>query len=383
MRNLIKTLLLGCVVAFAACTTSDRLVLTGTVGDAQGDTLFLKHLVNNRYEVLEQMVINKSGNFKFKLEKEEFPKFYFLQVNKSLPLVVVRDSFDLITIDAPSYKINEAVISGSEVSVRLQEMSQAMVELRVAYADYFKAIKEKENEEVVAIGAQLTEKYNATKSKITAEIYANPSSYYAYYALYQRVWGDNLLFSPYDDVDYNVFAAVATSFDVYHKGDPRTKALYEMVTRVLTERRAAKLKEMIDAAPSTLPDIVMQDEKGVERKLSDYKGKVVILNFWASNSPESRSFNKELKALYARYESKGVRVFQISADKSRLLWQEAIEADNLTWTNVCDFKVGESRPFVMYNVKQLPTTFLVNKKGEMINRFESIKTLEAAIKDAL
>jgi hypothetical protein len=65
------------------------------------------------------------------------------------------------------------------------------------------------------------------------------------------------------------------------------------------------------------------------------------------------------------------------------LWEAAIEKDQLPWTNVCDFKEGASRTFMTYNIKQLPTTFLIDRDSKMIDKFTSLKELEKAIKKAL
>ena len=127
----------------------------------------------------------------------------------------------------------------------------------------------------------------------------------------------------------------------------------------------------------------MNDLDGVERKLSDFNDKVVILNFWASKSVLSRDLNPELLALYDKYKNKGLTVFQVSADKSKILWEEAIEQDQLPWTNVCDFEEGASRPFMVYNIKQLPTTFLLDRGSKMVGKYNSPSELEAAIKEII
>lgn len=370
-------------MALVGCQSGDKLTISGSIAEADGDTLTIKHLVNNKLSVVGTAVLKKSGDFKFSLEKQEFPEYYFLQVNDGNQLVVIRDSSDVIKVVAESGNLKTASIEGSQLSVRIQEMVKRVGQLR---ADYLKLTKDVKNADAET-QKQLTDtfivKYTALKDYIGDEIYKDPKSYYSYYALYQRINGDNLLFSPYDDKDYKFYAMVATAYNMYYKEDPRTVALYEMVEGVIAERRKAKLRQIVDEAPGGLPDIVMNDVKGVERKLSDYKGKVVILNFWTSKGSESRAFNRELKTLYSKYKSRGLVVYQISADKSKILWEEAIQQDQLPWVNVCDFKEAAGRAFMTFNVKQVPTTFLIDREGGMINRFSTAKDLEAAIKEAL
>lgn len=383
MKNYLKIILLGALVALVGCQQSENLTISGNIVANEGDTLTIKHLVNNELTEIDSKALKGSGDFKFSLDKQKYPEYYFLQVNNGNQLVVIRDSFDVIKINAENTNLKEATIEGSEVSVRIQEMMKKVGDLRVNYLSLMKEIEtldvdiqQKRSDEFVA-------EYNAVKDFIGKEIYKDPKSYYSYYALFQRIETEHLLFSPYDEEDYKYFAVVATSYDVFRKNDPRTVALYEMVEGVLKQRRSTKLQQMVADAPSGLPDIIMNDVRGTERKLSDLSGKVVILNFWASKSPESRDLNPELLALYQKYKSKGLSVFQVSADKSKILWEAAIEKDQLPWINVCDFKEGGSRPFMIYNIKQVPTTFLLDRDSKMIDKFTSLQELEKAIKKAL
>lgn len=383
MKKTLNLISLSLLLLLIGCNQSDNLTIQGHIDNASGDTLLIKRLVNNQMTILDSKVIKGNGAFKFKLPVEEFPPYYFLQIKNGTRLVVMRDSVNTINVEAASSNFKDAVITGSPVSVRLNTMLSDVMILRKHYAEYFKDLKTLDADEQNEAKDVLVNEINEVKAKIEKEIFSDPSSYYAYYALYQRLSQETVLFTPYDESDYKYFAAVATSYDLYHKEDPRNKALYDMVSGVLAAKRSAKLKEMVDAAPSVLPDIVMNDLKGNERKLSNLKGKIVILNFWASKSEDSRLWNREFKQLYSKYKSKGLTVFQVSADKSKLLWEDAIINDELPWINVCDFKEGASKAFSTYNVRHVPTTYLVDRNGQMIGKYESPKALEDAIKKAL
>lgn len=384
MKNYFKIILWVILLAFVGCQNSDKLTISGNIANVDNDTLTIKRLVNNELTVIDSKVLKKSGNFKFSIEKQRFPQYYFLQINEGKQLVVMRDSSDLIKIKADSPKLLNATIEGSDVSVRIQEMMQRVSCLRTSYYNLKKEVNEEED---VARKKALTDSFivelDSVKTFITSEIYKNPKSYYAYYALFQRLDNENLLFSPYNDKDYHSFAMVATAYDMCYKKDPRTKALYEMVEGVLAERRSAKLKQIVENAPGGLPDIVMNDNKGVEHKLSDLKGYVVILNFWASKSPDARVINKELLKLYDAYKGRGLKIFQVSADKSKILWENAIDEDKLPWINVCDFKESACKAIQNYNIKEVPTTFLIDREGNMIDKFTNVLQLETAIQEAL
>lgn len=375
--------MLAALLALVSCQQTEKLTISGNVKNAQGDTLTISHLVQNEQVVVDTKVLNSSGDFKFSLEKKKFPEYYFLQVNDGSQLVVIRDSSDLISVTTDNPNFKGAKIQGSEVSIRIQNLMQQVAALRIKYQKFLKTIDTFDPDTQQKKTDEFVEEYTSVKESIGAEIYKDPKSFYSYYALFQRVATDYLLFSPYSDEDYKYFAVVATAYNMYYKEDPRSIALYEMVEGFLAERRNAQMQKMVDEAPGGIPDIVMNDAKGVERKLSDLNDKVVILNFWASKSPDSRYLNTYLLNLYNKYSSKGLTVFQVSADKSKILWEEAIKKDKLPWVNVCDFQEGASRPFMIYNVKHVPTTFLINRNGEMIGKFISVEELEKAIQEVL
>lgn len=382
MKNYIQLLLVALVVLFVGCNSADTLTISGTISEAAGDTLRIKSLKGNKMTEIDSKVLSASGRFKFSLEKQAHPEFHYLQINNGGQLLIVRDSLDNIVVESSAKTLKSATIEGSKVSTRIQEMVMEIEALRADYVVYLKQANEG-NDADGKLAEAFVEELNVVKTSIKAKIFEDPKSYFAYYALFQRLSADNLLFSPFNAEDYQYFAAVATSYDLYHKEDPRTTALYEMVTGVLTEKRNAALQQMIKDAPSTIPNVVMNDINGKEQDLSKLKGKVVILNFWASRSEESRMMNKALLSLYNKYRTRGLDVYQVSADKSKLLWEDAMEADKLPWINVCDFKEGGSQAFITYNVKAVPTTFLIGRNGEMINKFTTIAELEKAIKAAL
>jgi len=383
MKNCLKIVLLGALLALVGCQKSEKLTISGSIAGAEGDTLMIKHLVNNVLTEIDSEVLTATGKFKFSLEQQKYPEYYFLQVNDGNQLVLISDSSNLIKVTSSGRNLKQANIEGSTVSVRIQVMMNKVSKLRADYINLMRVIDTLDVDIQQQRSDAFIAEYDAVKDFIGKEIFKDPKSYYSYYALFQRIDQDQLLFSPYDEKDYKYFASVATAYDVFYKNDPRTVALYDMVERVLTQRRAEKMKQLVDEAPSGLPDIVMNDLDGVERKLSDFNDKVVILNFWASKSVLSRDLNPELLALYDKYKNKGLTVFQVSADKSKILWEEAIEQDQLPWTNVCDFEEGASRPFMVYNIKQLPTTFLLDRGSKMVGKYNSPSELEAAIKEII
>lgn len=117
------------------------------------------------------------------------------------------------------------------------------------------------------------------------------------------------------------------------------------------------------------PDIVMRDPEGKERKLSDLRGKVVLIDFWASWCRPCRMENPNVVRLYHRYHDKGFDIFSVSLDKRRDDWVHAIASDGLVWENhVSDLKGWTSSGGATYGITSVPSTVLVGPDGKIIAR---------------
>lgn len=135
------------------------------------------------------------------------------------------------------------------------------------------------------------------------------------------------------------------------------------------------------------PDIVMQDVNGKTRKLSDLKGKLVLLDFWASWCGPCRRANPHVVEMYHKYKDEGFTVFSVSLDgldsrtkkrfpanqldaqmkRSKQRWLDAIAKDKLVWdTHVSDLKKWDSEAASLYGVSSIPTTFLIGKDGNIV-----------------
>ena len=117
------------------------------------------------------------------------------------------------------------------------------------------------------------------------------------------------------------------------------------------------------------PDIVMTDTTGVVRRLSDLRGKVVLIDFWASWCGPCRMENPNVVRVYQKYHDKGFEVFSVSLDNSREKWVQAIRKDNLLWPNhVSDLRGWSSAGGRLYGISSIPATVLVGRDGKVLAR---------------
>ena len=117
------------------------------------------------------------------------------------------------------------------------------------------------------------------------------------------------------------------------------------------------------------PEISMKDTEGNIRRLSDLRGKVVLIDFWASWCGPCRRENPNVVKLYKKYHDKGFEIYSVSLDKEKSAWLKAIKDDGLVWSNhVSDLNGWTSSGGKTYGIMSVPSTVLVDKDGKIIAR---------------
>ena len=130
--------------------------------------------------------------------------------------------------------------------------------------------------------------------------------------------------------------------------------------------------------------IKLPDVKGDSVTLASLKGKVVLLDFWASWCMPCRAANKKLVKLYDKYSKQGFEIFSVSLDEEKKDWKKAIIKDKITWMQVNDPRGSwNAKTAADWNISVLPTSFLINKKGDVVAIDPEGKELEKGVKDLL
>jgi len=111
------------------------------------------------------------------------------------------------------------------------------------------------------------------------------------------------------------------------------------------------------------PEIALPALSGDSVKLADLKGKVVLVDFWASWCGPCRQNNPGLVKLYKKFQEKGFEIVSVSIDKKAADWKKAVATDNLSWTQLNDNKGWEASSTLVYGVDAIPASFLVDKDG--------------------
>ena len=147
---------------------------------------------------------------------------------------------------------------------------------------------------------------------------------------------------------------------------------------LITQTSFAQIVYGGDAYEIALPSI-----KGDTLKLSSLKGKVVLLDFWASWCGPCRVSNRGLAKIYSKYKNAGFEIFGVSLDDNKAAWQKAVKNDKVKWLQVNEAGGWEAKTARKWGIIGIPTTYLIDKEGKLIAMDPGPEELEAALKKML
>jgi peroxiredoxin len=175
----------------------------------------------------------------------------------------------------------------------------------------------------------------------------------------------------------------------YNPDAPELEAVYNLFdTTTQNSYYGKKLKSVLDIAKKTAigkaaPEFAQNDINGKPVSLSSYKGKVVLVDFWASWCGPCRAENPNVVKAYQKYHPKGFDILGVSLDEKKDKWQDAIKKDNLSWTHVSDLKGWKNSAAELYGVEGIPMNFLLDKDGNIIGKGLRGEDLEKKLDELL
>lgn len=361
-----KILLFLAAAALAACNTNNGFVIEGTITGTEAKTVFLEK-ITGQSTTIDSFQIGENGKFKFvgSAETEGIYRLNFSNI-RAVDLVLDNSSKIELNIDAKK-SMDQYEVKGSEASILIQTVNKILY-------DTYKEVEGLQNEYAASQnlpnaeeeGKKIEAKYDAAMDNqvklIKAFIEKTDNTLIDFYAV------------SYLNIDEN----------------------YEFINKVIEEHKSnidereytkvytAKFAEYSKLAVGSIaPDIKMKDPNGNEQSLSSLRGKVVLVDFWASWCGPCRKENPNNVILYKEFKSKGLEIFGVSLDKNKEAWTEAIMQDNLTWIHVSDLKYWSSDAAALYKVESIPATFLLDKEGKIVAKNIRGEELYAFVKKLL
>ena len=390
MKRSNLVLLILSLLTVACQPTVDRFTLNGQIAEADGQMLYLDHMGHDRIETVDSVRLDSVGSFTFSHQatKDCFD-FYRLRVDgKAINLAIDSTETVSITASLPVMQIAYSV-QGSENSALIKDMVISQVNLLRDLRSMSSAYRSPDR---APLQQRMKERIDVFKSEITTRyILPDPSSAAAYYALFLSINGQ-MLFNPQADrQDAKCFAAVATQMDMLYPDATRTAHLHNVALKGMTmtapsnndgsvvEQIVRKFGDLIEE--TGIIEIELPDYEGHMQKLTDLKGKVVLLDFTAYKTNYSPNYNLMLKGLYNKYADQGFTIYQVSVDSDESFWLNT--APNLPWISVYDEASLGSTYLKLYNVEQIPAAFLIDREGNIVDRPDESDQLDSKIAELL
>lgn len=381
--------ILMAALSFTACNNK-KFHINGTVAEAQDSMLFLEHIGLNGPEKIDSVTLGEDGTFAFEENAVDSvtPDFYRLRIaNQTINLSI--DSTETVTVKAEyptmAYKYE---VEGSENCSTIKELALKQMNLQAQV----NSIVKNPNFGVDSAQIAIAQVIDAYKTEIkTNYIFKTPMKASAYYALFQTIQvgsTNSLIFNPRNNKDdIKVFAAVATSWDTYYPNAERGKNLHNIAIQGMKDVRIIEshmANQQIDASKVSVNGVIelaLQDNKGQVRRLTDLKGKVVLLDFHAFSTSESTKRIMQLRELYNKYHAAGFEIYQVSVDPDEHFWKTSTAA--LPWISVRDENGVQGESLMKYNVQSIPTFFLIDRNNTLSARDVQVKDIDTAIKNLL
>ena len=314
MKQIIKAMAMGvmAMMVVTSCTEEKKgYIIDGEISDVKDGMVYLKKYVDKSFVDVDSAVIT-DGKFKFEgVASEALAHGLTTQKESRRPLVFFLDN------DVMNVKLNEAdkklIVTGSPVN------------------------------DIYMANAPIVRSKGYSLDSLLNVHPASPVS--AYFVVKDFAY----------KLDLEEMKSVRSKLDASLDGTSYVQQIESMIARM----------EKVQVG-SEAPDFTLPDVNGNPVSLSSFRGKYVLVDFWAAWCPDCRKENPNIVSAWDKYKNKNFAILGVSLDRNREQWLAAIEKDKLTWTQVSDLKYWSSEAAVLYCIRWIPMSFLIDPEGKIV-----------------
>ena len=346
--------------------------LKGTLSDSKAETLYLEKLGSAKQVIIDSVILDENGNFEF---TNYTPKigFYRIKTNDKNFAMLVLDSADKVTITGSVKDLgNTFKVEGSPETTIFIEYNNLSKSRDIKLDSLNKAFQllmetnKMDSKRMDSLSAIFETPYNSiinqTNTLMVDKISKNTNMYSSIMAI-QALDPDK-----YSDLYKSLDAGLSKKFP----NDKNVIMFHEVVERMLSTNIG-----------QFAPEISLPSPDGKEIALSSLKGKLVLIDFWASWCGPCRKEMPNVIKIYSKFKNKGFEIYGVSLDQDKEKWMEAITKDGINWPQVSDLKYWDNVAARIYNVQGIPYTVLIDKDGKIIAKNLRGQELEKKIAEVL
>jgi peroxiredoxin len=354
-----------CIFLLISSCSGDKhnFKISVSVNGVKNETLHLARRTLSGTIQVDSAVADKSGIYLLEGYTEQ-PDFYiaYFQPQHYINLIINPGDDFRVRADLPGFE-NNYLVEGSKDSRLIQKMVSMQAKTLVKITEISTAYEngvgqpgfEKLKPHIDSTYKSIVEEHRNFSIKLIEE---NPHSLASLMALYQQLGRDIPVF------DYK------TDFGYYQRVDSNLAALYPKSEAVRDlDRKVNELKNLIHLETgSVAPGISLPDIQGKTQSIREYRGKYVLLVFWASWSSQSCDAIKKILPVYDEFNDKGLELYMVSLDRSGDSWQKRMTELKVAGMQVSDLKYWDSPVVDAYKINQLPVLYLLDKEGKIVNK---------------
>ncbi|MCC6690790.1 MAG: AhpC/TSA family protein [Bacteroidia bacterium] len=344
--------------------------LNGKLSNSSNEQLYLEQMTAQGIDVIDTATLSEAGEFTF-LNANPRPGFYRLRITKANFAMLVLDSSQHVSVTGDARDLgNTFKVEGSpdsklfwelnETAKRSYQARDSMMRSYEAYANLNKGDAKKIEE----FSADAETKFNTEAKRLNNYlldfINKNSSSLVSMIALQQ-------LMPDYSEDGYAAqYKLVDEALLKKYPHSPQTQSFHQSVVTMF---------QTAIGAPA--PDFTFNTPEGKALSLSSFKGKILLIDFWASWCGPCRAESPNMVKLYKKFHPKGLEILGVSLDEDKNKWIEAIKKDKLEWAQISDLGGWQSAAAKLYGIQSIPQTILLDKEQKIIAkglRAESLET---------
>jgi thiol-disulfide isomerase/thioredoxin len=339
--------------------------ISGKIVDAGNTTLYVEALSEEGSIEVGKTTISSDGTF---VLNGNIPGLgiYQLRLGEAQDVIIplTLSPKDHLTINT-SYQefMLRPNVSGTE-------WASVMNKYMVYYADLLRGQQELNAMQGKASEAEMTEKYMTLRAPLDKfaidQMRKDPDN--PYNIILSTSAAPITGFDGWDPKQLDALKLVAEAFKKRYKNSPIASTMENQALQIESAYNEYTLSKTGKSSTTSLaPEIALKNPSGKILRLSSLKGKVVLVDFWASWCGPCRRENPNVVKLYKKYRAKGFEVFSVSLDNDPVAWKKAIADDGLIWTNHVSDLLGWQTPLVQtYRFDGIPFTVLVDRSGSIV-----------------